>query len=58
MNEPHNNCVDVWDIYQNHSDSSDVIGEDNREVNIPSFLIPFLNRLYPTLLYSTSSGFV
>ncbi len=57
MNEAHHNCIDIRDVDQYHSDGSDMIGEDNREINVPSFLIPFLNRLYPTLLYSTSSVF-
>ena len=57
MHESHDDCIDVWNIDQDHSDCADMVGEDNREVNFPSFLIPFLNKHDPTLLYSTSSVF-
>lgn len=44
MEESDDCRVDVGDVDDDECDGSDVVGEDDREVHVPSLLVPFLSK--------------
>ena len=53
--------INIGDVEDDGGDGSDVEGEEDGEIDIPGFLIPFLHLLKNTLLvlasYSSSPSF-
>jgi hypothetical protein len=43
VEESDDDCKGVGNIDDNECDGADVIGEDDGKVDVPSFLVPFLN---------------
>lgn len=44
MEESDDCRVDVGDVDDDECDGSDVVGDDDREVHVPSLLVPFLSK--------------
>lgn len=56
MEESDDCRVDVGDVDDDECDGSDVVGEDDREVHVPSLLVPFLSKQRHTLLSVSASS--
>ena len=54
MEEADNSRVDFRVVEDDECDGSQMEGKQNREINIPSILIPFLSDIKNTLLYPYS----
>lgn len=56
MEESDDCGVDVGDVNDDECDGSDVVGEDDGEVHVPSLLVPLLTKPSRTLLSESVSS--